>query len=44
MAGVGMAVGVGLGIYYGAGKALQLFIGLDVVGNVAGTFLPTVCS
>lgn len=44
MAGVGMAAGVGLGIYYGTAKALHIFIGLDVVGNIAGTFIPPVCS
>lgn len=44
MAGVGTAVGVGLGVVYGASKALVIFGVMDIGANVAGLFVPTVCS
>lgn len=47
LAGVGMGVGAAIGIGYniaaGSARALLLFLGLDVIGNLAGTQIEPVC-
>lgn len=43
LAGAGTAIGVGLGVVYGAGAALAIFGAMDIGYNVVGTMLPTFC-
>lgn len=44
MAGAGMAIGIGAGVYYGTAHALRIFWVMDVGANIGGLFVPTVCS
>lgn len=44
LAGAGVAAGVGLGLAYGASKALVIFGAMDIGYNAVGMVLPTVCS
>lgn len=48
LAGVGVGIGVGVSLAFNTaeklGRALVAFGALDVAGNIAGTFIPTICS